>query len=314
MCSSRRRGRPRRARGPSRPPRDRPSDRARPVLVDLAEGHGLGERGDGHAARMSQEPRAEHEQRQQHGGDEDHDDSRAATSRLDFDRVAEHGEEEAERHEPDERCDGGVESRKPTGARAAASMSHRPRLQGRMSTEPASVARGRRRPALRRLPARRVDRAGVLPGRQAGQARARRGPGRRRQDRAGQGALALPRRARWSASSATRASTRPRPCTSGTTASSSCASRPRPARRAGRRSRTTSSARSSCSPARSCSAIASPEPVGAADRRDRQDRPGVRGDAARAALGLPDHHPRARPHRGPDACRSSCSPRTTRAS
>ena len=30
---------------------------------------------------------------------------------------------------------------------------------------------------------------------------------------------------------------------------------------------------------------------GAADRRDRQDRPGVRGDAARGALGLPDHDP-----------------------
>ena len=35
-----------------------------------------------------------------------------------------------------------------------------------------------------------------------------------------------------------------------------------------------------------------------ADRRDRQDRPGVRGDAARAAERLPDLDPRARAHRG----------------
>ena len=36
------------------------------------------------------------------------------------------------------------------------------------------------------------------------------------------------------------------------------------------------------------------------DRRDRQDRPGVRGDAARAALRLPDHDPRAGPGLGDD--------------
>ena len=52
----------------------------------------------------------------------------------------------------------------------------------------------------------------------------------------------------------------------------------------------------------------------AADRRDRQDRPGVRGDAARAALRLPDHDPRAGPGLGDARCRSSSSPRTTRAS
>ena len=39
----------------------------------------------------------------------------------------------------------------------------------------------------------------------------------------------------------------------------------------------------------------------APDRRDRQDRPGVRGDAARAAVGLPDHDPGAGPDRGPHA-------------
>ena len=44
----------------------------------------------------------------------------------------------------------------------------------------------------------------------------------------------------------------------------------------------------------------------AADRRDRQDRPGVRGDAARAALGLPDHDPRARPRSPPARSRSCC--------
>ncbi len=53
-------------------------------------------------------------------------------------------------------------------------------------------------------------------------------------------------------------------------------------------------------------AIASEQPGRAADRRDRQDRPGVRGDAARAALGLPDHDPRARPHRGDARSRSCC--------
>ena len=53
--------------------------------------------------------------------------------------------------------------------------------------------RRRRGPARGRLPARRVDRAGLLPGDQARQARARRGPRRRRQDRARQGARRLPR-------------------------------------------------------------------------------------------------------------------------
>ena len=45
-------------------------------------------------------------------------------------------------------------------------------------------------------------------------------------------------------------------------------------------------------------AIASDRAGGAADRRDRQDRPGVRGDAARGPLGLPDLDPRARRDRG----------------
>ena len=41
-------------------------------------------------------------------------------------------------------------------------------------------------------------------------------------------------------------------------------------------------------------AIASEEPGRAADRRDRQDRSGVRGDAAGGAVRLPDLDPRAR--------------------
>ena len=48
-------------------------------------------------------------------------------------------------------------------------------------------------------------------------------------------------------------------------------------------------------------AIASPESGRPAGRRDRQDRPGVRGDAARAAERLPDLDPGTGPDRGPDA-------------
>ena len=54
------------------------------------------------------------------------------------------------------------------------------------------------------------------------------GPAGRRQDRAGQGAGDATSAASSCACSATRASTRPRRCMSGTTASSCCASRPRP--------------------------------------------------------------------------------------
>ncbi len=76
--------------------------------------------------------------------------------------------------------------------------------------------------------------------------------------------------------------------------------------RAGRRCRRTSSARSSCSRDPLMSAIASERAGRAADRRDRQDRPGVRGDAAGGALRLPDLDPRARPRRGAHApCRAA---------
>ena len=72
---------------------------------------------------------------------------------------------------------------------------------------------------------------------------------------------AVPRPRRSCACSATRASTRPRRCTSGTTASSCCGSRPRPRAPAGRPCRTTSSARSSCSRARCCRRSLVREPV-----------------------------------------------------
>ena len=112
--------------------------------------------------------------------------------------------------------------------------------------------------------------------------------------------------ARWCACSATRAWTRPRRCTSGTTASSCCGSRRSPtstgwedvqddifgeefllAAAADDRDRLRRAGR-------------------AADRRDRQDRPGVRGDAARAAVRLPDLDPRARADRGAGPSRSCC--------
>ena len=61
-------------------------------------------------------------------------------------------------------------------------------------------------------------------------------------------------------------------------------------------------------------AIASPAAGRAADRRDRQDRPGVRGDAARAAERLPDLDPRAGPDRGAHAPGRAAHVATTRAS
>ena len=53
-------------------------------------------------------------------------------------------------------------------------------------------------------------------------------------------------------------------------------------------------------------AIASARAGRAADRRDRQDRPGVRGDAARAAVRLPDLDPRARARSRRARSRSCC--------
>ena len=88
----------------------------------------------------------------------------------------------------------------------------------------------------RRLPRRRVGRAGLVPRPAPGQAGARRGPGRASARPSSPRRSRAPPAASWSACSATRASTRPRRCTSGTTASSCCGSRPR--RRGDRAGRT----------------------------------------------------------------------------
>ena len=53
---------------------------------------------------------------------------------------------------------------------------------------------------------------------------------------------------------------------------------------------------------------------GAADRRDRQDRPGVRGDAPGGPLRLSDLDPRASAEWSHERTRSCCSPPTTPAS
>ena len=101
------------------------------------------------------------------------------------------------------------------------------------------------------LPGRRGHRRSRLPRRSTRQAGARRGTCRHRQDAAGQVGGRDHRLPASSGSSATRGSTNPRPSTSGTTRSSFCASRPSATRAPrGRSSRTTSSPRSSCSPAR----------------------------------------------------------------
>ena len=108
--------------------------------------------------------------------------------------------------------------------------------------------RGRPRgPAGRRLPRRRVHRARGLPRRPARQAGARRGPGRRRQDRAGQGA----RRATRPQAGPPAVLRGPRRGQGAVRVELPQAAAADPGRGdrtpAGRRSRTTSSARSSCS-------------------------------------------------------------------
>src|SRR5215210_3502832 len=158
--------------------------------------------------------------------------------------------------------------------------------------------RGRRRRSARRgLPARRVDRPRLLPGRAAGQARARRGPGRGRQDGAGQGAREVP-------GPPARAPAVLRGARRGQGALRVELPQAAPAhpgggpghglgRGAGRHLRRGVPARAAADDRDRLPGARRP-----ADRRDRQDGPGVRGDAARAALGLPDLDPRARPHRG----------------
>ena len=122
-----------------------------------------------------------------------------------------------------------------------------------------------------------------------------RGPGRHRQDPAGQVRRRDHRAPGSSACSATRASTSPRRSTSGTTRSSCCASRPSEAsrRRLERRSTTTSSPTSSSSPARCSRPSRADGPGGAADRRGRPRRGRDRGAAARDPLRLPGVDPRA---------------------
>ena len=154
-----------------------------------------------------------------------------------------------------------------------------------------------------RLPRRRARGARLLPRPAARQAGPGRGAGRRRQDRAGQGALArdrpqadppavlrgprrgqgalrveLPQAAAADPGASRRAEAEPRRRVLGRHLRRGLPAHPAAAggdrlRRAGR----------------------------AADRRDRQDRPGVRGDAARGPLRLPDLDPRARRDRGAHA-------------
>ena len=175
---------------------------------------------------------------------------------------------------------------------------------------------GRRAARRRRLPRRRRDRDHRLPGRPARQAAAGRGPGRGRQDRAGQGGGRRRPAPGWSGCSATRASTRPARCTSGTTASSCCACRSTgtPARPAG----TPSAAHIFSRGVPAGPAAADRDPAHRADRaagrRDRQGRRRGRGPAAGGAVRLPGDHPGARHAGRARAARSWCSPRTPRAS
>ena len=86
--------------------------------------------------------------------------------------------------------------------------------------------RGREAAGRCRLPLRRRHLHDHLPRRRAGEAAAGRGAGGRRQDRAGQGGRPRDRAPSWCGCSATRVSTRRGRCTSGTTRSSCCVSRP----------------------------------------------------------------------------------------
>ena len=183
----------------------------------------------------------------------------------------------------------------------------RPRLRRR---------RRRRRRAVRRarLHRRRPARHHRLPADPAGQAAAARGPGRRRQDRAGQDARRRPPAAGCCGCSATRARTRPRRSTSGTTASS-CSTPRSCARRSARSSRTPPTSTEAVeriaeqdsvffserflAPRPLLEAIRSERAGRAADRRGRPRRRGARGGAARAARGVPDLDPRGRHVRAP---------------
>ena len=161
--------------------------------------------------------------------------------------------------------------------------------------------RGRRhRPAGGRLPAGPVHRARLLPGHQAGQADPGRGAGRSGQDRARQGARAVPR-PHPHPPAVLRG---PRRGQGALRVELPQAAAAHPGRGRGRRL--------AGGPGRHLRRrVPAPAPADGGDRgrgarrpahrRDRQDRPGVRGDAARAAERLPALDPRARPLRGQDA-------------
>ncbi|CAA9467359.1 MAG: Carbon monoxide oxidation accessory protein CoxD, partial [uncultured Solirubrobacteraceae bacterium] len=153
--------------------------------------------------------------------------------------------------------------------------------------------RRRRRPAGHGLPARRVHGAGVLPGHAARQADPRGGARRRRQDGAGQGDGDVPR-PRPRAPAVLRGPGRGQGAVRVELPQAAPAHPGRGRRRglAGGPGRHLRQGVPALPPA-SAGHLGRP-PRRAAHRRDRQDRPGVRGDAARAAVGLPDLDPRAR--------------------
>ena len=161
-----------------------------------------------------------------------------------------------------------------------------------------SVAEVKEALARRRLPRRRARGAGLLPRPAARQAGPGRGPGGGRQDRAGQGAL--PRhRPRADPPAVLRG---PRRGQGAVRVELPQAAAADPGRRRGRLGGRPRRHLQRGVPARAAADAGDRQPRAGrpADRRDRQDRPGVRGDAARAALRLPDHDPRAGPDLGDD--------------
>ncbi len=154
--------------------------------------------------------------------------------------------------------------------------------------------RGHRAPRRDRLPRRPGDVDHGLPGRRAREAAARRGAGRRRQDRAGQGRL--PRDRRRAGPAAVLRGARRGPRALRVELQEAAAAHPGVA---GRRPTVGGDPRRHLHrrvPADPSAADRDPprRADGAAHRRGRQDRRRGRGAAARGALRLPGHHPRAR--------------------